>query len=97
MKKAFVLMLVFLCACDNGTVGKCLTNERSVTTTEQDGTIIETTTIDTLLCGCFENKKSNEPYFIIPTDEFSFQSETPTSQDCDRQCVKLCKGHRNNN
>ena len=93
MKKICLLMLCFgLTACDNSTiVGKCLPNERSTTTTEQNGKIVETTTTNTLLCGCFENIESSEPLFMISKETFSFQSETATDSKCDDLCVELCK------
>ena len=75
MKKLYVLpVLLCLCACDNNTiVGKCLPNERTVTTTEQNGKIIKTSTAELFLCGCFGNIESDTPQFMISQEEFSFK------------------------
>ena len=75
MKRLYVLpVLLCLCACDNNTiVGKCLPNERTVTTTEQNGKIIKTSTAELFLCGCFDNVESDTPQFMISKEEFSFK------------------------
>ena len=81
MKKLYILPVLFcLCACDNNTiVGKCLPNERTVTTTEQNGKIIKTSTTELFLCGCFDNVESDTPQFMISKEEFSFKtSDTET-------------------
>ena len=81
MKKLYVLpVLLCLCACDNNTiVGKCLPNERTVTTVEQNGKIIKTSTAELFLCGCFDNVESDTPQFMIAKEEFSFKtSDTET-------------------
>ena len=81
MKKLFVLpVLLCLCACDSNTiVGKCLQNERTTTTTEQNGKIIKTSTKDLFLCGCFDSIESDIPQFMISKEEFSFEiSNTET-------------------
>ena len=74
MKKICCLLVVCfgLSACDNNTiVGKCLPNEKSTTTTEQNGKVIESKTIVKYMCGCFENKESNLPDFAPSKEEFS--------------------------
>lgn len=75
MKKLYVLpVLLCLCACDNNTiVGKCLPNERTVTTTEQNGKTIKTSTVELFLCGCFDDVESDTPQFMISKEEFSFK------------------------
>ena len=81
MKRLFVLpVLSCLCACDNSTVvGKCLQNERTITTTEQNGKIIKTSTTELFLCGCFDSAESDVPQFMISKEEFSFEiSDTIT-------------------
>ena len=77
-------MLCFgLIACDNNTiVGKCLPNTSSITTTEQNGKVIETKTTVRYMCGCFENKESDLPNFGPSTEEFSFETaDKETMQD----------------
>ena len=84
MKKLLILpILLCLCACDNNTiVGKCLPNERTTTTTEQNGKIIKTSTKDLFLCGCFDRVESDAPQFMISKEEFSFEiSNTETSAE----------------
>lgn len=81
MKRLYVLpVLLCLCACDNNTiVGKCLPNERAITTTEQNGKIIKTSTAELFLCGCFDNVESDTPQFMISKEAFSFKtSDTVT-------------------
>lgn len=81
MKKLLILpVLLCLCACDNNpVVGKCLPNERTITTTEQDGKIIKTSTTELFLCGCFDSTESDAPQFMISKEEFSFEiSNTET-------------------
>lgn len=81
MKKLLILTVLFcLCACDNNTVvGECLPNEKTVTTTEQDGKIIKTSTTELFLCGCFDSTESDAPQFMISKEEFSFKiSNTET-------------------
>lgn len=81
MKKLLILPVLFcLCACDNNTVvGKCLPNEKTVTTTEQGGKIIKTSTTELFLCGCFDSTESDAPQFMISKEEFSFKiSNTET-------------------
>lgn len=81
MKKLLILpILLCLCACDNNTiVGKCLPNERTTTTTEQNGKIIKTSTKDLFLCGCFNRVEFDTPQFMISKEEFSFEiSNTET-------------------
>lgn len=95
MKKNFVLLVCsVLCGCgDNSLVGKCLPNERSITTTEQSGQIIETKITDSLLCGCFETLESTEPQFIMSREEFSFEHSYSESvnknfEDADGAIIK---------
>lgn len=81
MKKLFILpVLLCLCACDNNKiVGKCLPNERTITTTEQNGKTIKTSTTELFLCGCFDSAESDTPQFMISKEEFSFEiSNTET-------------------
>ena len=81
MKKLFILpVLLCLCACDNNKiVGKCLPNERTITTTEQNGKTIKTSTTELFLCGCFDSTESGTPQFMISKEEFSFEiSNTET-------------------
>ncbi len=81
MKKLFILpVLLCLCACDNNKiVGKCLPNERTITTTEQNGKTIKTSTTELFLCGCFDSAESDTPQFMISKEEFSFKtSDTET-------------------
>jgi len=74
MKKICLLILCFgLVACDNGIVGKCLPNNSTVSTTEQDGKVIETKTTVRYICGCFENKESDLPDFGPSKEEFLFE------------------------
>lgn len=107
MKKLFILpILLCLCACDNNKIaGKCLTNRSTITTTEQDGKkLVQTTVTEFLLCGCFDDIKSEEPTFVFSEDEFLFESTysfasndseiaKPDNRQCDKQCTKLCKKH----
>lgn len=75
MKKSCVVFCLLLTACDNrGIVGKCFPYERSITTVEHDGKIIETKTTDKLLCNCFENQESDVLKFVISKEEFSFEN-----------------------
>lgn len=81
MKKLFILpVLLCLCACDNNKiVGKCLLNERTITTTEQNGKTIKTSTTELFLCGCFDSAESDTPQFMISKEDFSFEiSNTET-------------------
>lgn len=81
MKKLFILpVLLCLCSCDNNTIiGKCLPNERSTTTTEQNGKTVKTSTSELFLCGCFDSVESDVPQFMISKEEFSFEiSNTET-------------------
>ena len=75
MKKLYLLLLCFgLIACDNNTiVGKCLTNERSTTKTEQDGKITRIKITDGFICGCFENTESDLPQFGPSKEDFLFE------------------------
>lgn len=104
MKKLFILpVLLCLYACDNNTIiGKCLNNRSTTTTTEQDGKNISTTVTEFLLCGCFDDIKSENPTFVFSEDEFLFESTysfanndleitKPDNKQCDKQCTKLCK------
>ncbi len=106
MKKLFILpILLCLCACDNNKIaGKCLTNRSTITTTEQDGKKISTTITEFLLCGCFDDIKSEKPTFVFSEDEFLFESSYSfvsndseitkhDNRQCDKQCTKLCKKH----
>jgi hypothetical protein len=78
MKKLFILpVLLCLCACDNNTEstvasGLCLRNAKTITTTEQNGEVVKTTTTELFLCKCFTNKDS----FMMPQDEFAFEFST---------------------
>lgn len=76
MKKIFILSVLFcLCACDNNAfVGKCFLNEKTTTTTEQNGKIIKTSNTELFLCGCFDSVESDSPQFMIPKEEFSFKN-----------------------
>lgn len=76
MKKIFILSVLFcLCACDNNAfVGKCFLNEKTTTTTEQNGKIIKTSNTELFLCGCFDSVESDTPKFMIPKEEFSFKN-----------------------
>lgn len=81
MKKLCILpVLLCMCACDNNPItGKCLPNERTISTTEQNGQTIKTSTSELFLCGCFKDAESEMPDFMIPKDEFSFEiSNTET-------------------
>ena len=107
MKKLYVLpVLLCLCSCDNTTiVGKCLPNERTVTTiTEQNGETIKTSTTELFLCGCFDNVESDTPQFMISKEEFLFKisnaetineietiTENTINKTCNKKCTKLCK------
>lgn len=104
MKKLYVLPVLFcLCACDNNKIaGKCLTNRSTITTTEQDGKDIGTTITEFLLCGCFDDIKSEKPTFVFSEDEFLFESSysfvsndseiaKPDNKLCNKKCTKLCK------
>lgn len=89
---------------DNTIVGKCLINRSSTTITKRDGKNIGTTVTEFLLCGCFNDIKSEKPVFMISEDEFSFESTysfeskdfeitKPDNEQCDKQCTKLCEKH----
>jgi len=100
MKKLLLLSLCFVvAACDNGGfIGKCLPNERTITTTEENGQVVEVSKTHLLLCGCFDNNQfdnnqSEVPNFMISKEEFSFESELESNKICDKQCSKLCKKH----
>lgn len=106
MKKICLLILCFgLVACDNGIVGKCLPNNSTISTTEQDGKVIGTKTTVRYICGCFENKESDLPDFGPSNEEFSFETtDTKTVNDvervdgankvCDKQCTKWCRENK---
>ena len=81
MKKIFILPVLFcLCACDNNTiVGKCLPHERTVAISEQNGEIMEKSTVESFKCGCFENIESDTPKFMA--DEFSFETSSTLTSD----------------
>lgn len=104
MKKLYVLpVLLCLCACDNNTiVGKCLVTRSTTTNIEQDGKDIGTTVTEFLLCGCFDDIKSEKPTFLFSEDEFLFEStysfasndleiKKPDNKQCNKKCTKLCK------
>ena len=79
MKKYTFLICCFaLYACDNTNQqinGHCIRNERTVTTTEQDGQIIKTINTETFLCKCIQDTTS----FIVPQKDFSYEhSQTNT-------------------
>lgn len=95
MKKLLLLSLcLVVAACDNGGfMGKCLPNERTITTTEENGRVVEVSKTHLLLCGCFDNNESEIPNFMISKEEFSFESELESNKICDKQCSKLCKKH----
>ena len=90
MKKLCCLpVLLCLCACDTDTiVGKCLPHERTVTSIEQNGKIVKTSTVESFICGCFENIESDTPQFAISTDEFSFEtSDTLTANESNDSAI----------
>ncbi len=93
MKKLLLLSLcLVVAACDNGGfIGKCLPNERTITTTEENGQVVEVSKTHLLLCGCFDNNELDTPNFMISKEEFSFESELESNKICDSQCSKLCK------
>ena len=95
MKKLLLLSLcLVVAACDNGGfIGKCLPNERTITTTEENGQVVEVSKTHLLLCGCFVNNQSEVQNFMISKEEFSFESELESNKICDKQCSKLCKKH----
>ena len=84
MKKLGLLfVLMCLCACDGDTiVGKCSLHERTVTIVEQNGKIVKKSTVESFMCGCFENIEADKPKFMA--DEFSFEtSDTLTANEFD--------------
>ena len=76
MKKIFILPVLFcLCACDNNTVvGKCLPQEKNITTIEQNGKTIQTSTTVSFLCGCFDDAESDTPQIMLSKEAFSFET-----------------------
>ena len=93
MKKLCILpVLLCFAACDNNTItGKCLPHERTITTTEQNGQTMETSTTELFLCGCFKNANSKTPDFIIPKDEFSFEQSNTTTVNEIQDSVEYTK------
>jgi hypothetical protein len=91
------LLLCFgLTACgNNGIIGKCLPNNSTVSTTEQDGKVIENEITVRYICGFFENKESDLPNFGPSTEEFLFEtSDEDELKVCDKQCTKWCKENK---
>ncbi len=80
MKKVYLLIAcISLTSCDSNKfdakfIGKCIPNEITTATTQQNGKKISIKTTTTFLCGCF-NKLSPDKPFIIAQQHFLHNSE----------------------